>query len=103
MQLFGFPDEPAEFAGETDIVDAALVVRRPDGDDGLEDARSIRAATAKESLDHLSCMCLDNSSMGVACVEPASAAVASLASVCSSPCPLVACVAGAVHARRTVA
>ena len=43
-----------------------------------------------------------NSSMGVACVGPASAAVASLALVCSSRCPLVACVAGAVHARRTV-
>ena len=44
----------------------------------------------------------DNSSMGVARVEPASAAVAPLASICSSPCPLAACVAGAVHARRTV-
>ena len=44
----------------------------------------------------------DNSSMGVACVEPASAAVASLAPVCSSPCSRVVCAAGAVHARRTV-
>ena len=63
----------------------------------------------QESLDYLSDLCLKssllnsvNSSMGVACVGPASAAVASLAPVCSSPCPLVACVAGAVHARRTV-
>ena len=44
----------------------------------------------------------DNSSMGVACVDRASAAVASLALVCSSPRSLVACAAGAVHARRTV-
>ena len=44
----------------------------------------------------------DNSSMGVACVDLACAAVASLALVCSSPRPRVACAAGAVHARRTV-
>ena len=44
----------------------------------------------------------DNSSMGVACVDPASAAVASFAPVCSYPCSRVACAAGAVHARRTV-
>ena len=44
----------------------------------------------------------DNSSMGVACVDLASAAVASLAPVCSSPRSRVACAAGAVHARRTV-
>ena len=44
----------------------------------------------------------DNSSMGVACVVPALAAVASLASASSSPCPLASRVAGAVHARRTV-
>ena len=65
------PDEPAGFAGETDLMDAALVpaarslvsdlsgednpedaelvVRRPDGDDGLEDDRSVRVATASES------------------------------------------------------
>ena len=34
--------------------------------------------------------------------ELASAAVASLAPVCSSLCSRVACAAGAVHARRTV-
>ena len=44
----------------------------------------------------------DNSSVGVACVGPAPAAVAPLASVFSSPCPLAARVAVAVHARRTV-
>ena len=44
----------------------------------------------------------DNSSMGVACVGSAPAAVAPLASVFSSPCPLAACDAGAVHTRRTV-
>ena len=44
----------------------------------------------------------DNSSMGVACVDLACAAVASLAPVCSSPRSRVACAAGAVHARRTV-
>ena len=44
----------------------------------------------------------DNSSMGVACVGSAPAAVAPLASVFSSPCPLAARVAVAVHARRTV-
>ena len=44
----------------------------------------------------------DNSSMGVACVGPAFAAVASLASASSSPGSLASCVAGAVHARRTV-
>ena len=43
-----------------------------------------------------------NSSMGVACVDLASAAVASLAPVCSSARSRVACAAGAVHARRTV-
>ena len=43
-----------------------------------------------------------NSSMGVACVEPASAAVASLAPVCSYLCSRVARAAGAVHARRAV-
>ena len=45
----------------------------------------------------------DNSSMGVACVDPASAAAVSLAPVCSYPCSRVACAAGAVHVRRTVA
>ena len=44
----------------------------------------------------------DNSSMGVACVVSASAAVASLATASSSPCPLASRVAGAVHSRRTV-
>ena len=44
----------------------------------------------------------DNSSLGVACVEPASAAVASLAPVCLFPCSRVVCAAGVVHVRRTV-
>ena len=43
-----------------------------------------------------------NSSMGVACVVPASAAVAPLATASSTSCPLASCVAGSVHARRTV-
>ena len=43
-----------------------------------------------------------NSSVGVACVVPASAAVAPVATASSSSCPLASCVAGAVHARRTV-
>ena len=43
-----------------------------------------------------------NSSIGVACVVPASASVAPLATASSSSCPLASCVAGAVHARRTV-
>ena len=43
-----------------------------------------------------------NSSMDVACVVPASAAVALSATASSSSCPLASCVAGAVHARRTV-
>ena len=40
--------------------------------------------------------------MGVACVVLASAAVSPLATASSSSCPLASCVAGAVHARRTV-
>ena len=44
----------------------------------------------------------DNSSIGVASVVPALAAVASPASASSCPCPLASRVAGAVHARRTV-
>ena len=36
----------SEFDCETDLGDAELVVRGPDGDDGIEDARSVRAATA---------------------------------------------------------
>ena len=43
-----------------------------------------------------------NSSMGVACVDPAIAAVASPASASSCPCPLASRVAVAVHARHTV-
>ena len=43
-----------------------------------------------------------NSSMDVACVGPASAVVALSATASSSSCPLASCVAGAVHARRTV-
>ena len=43
-----------------------------------------------------------NSSMDVARVVPASAAVAPSATTSSSSCPLASCVAGAVHARRTV-
>ena len=43
-----------------------------------------------------------NSSMGVACVDPALAAVASPASASSCPCPLASRVAVAVHARHTV-
>ena len=89
------PHDPAEFAGETDLVDAALVsstpreidpedaelVRRPDCD-----ARSVRAATAGESKGIIGSLVLhvpesslpnsDNSSMGVVCVEAASAVVA---------------------------
>ena len=45
---------------------------------------------------------LSNSSMDVACVGPASAVVALSATASSSSCPLASCVAGAVHARRTV-
>ena len=52
------------------------------------------------SLDHLS-LNSDKSSMGVACVVPPLAAVASLATASSSPCPRDSRVAGAVHARRT--
>ena len=40
--------------------------------------------------------------MGVACVDLASAAVASVAPLCSSPRSRGACAAAAVHARRTV-
>ena len=36
----------SEFDCETDLGDAELVVRGPDGDDGIEDARSVPAATA---------------------------------------------------------
>ena len=43
-----------------------------------------------------------NSSMDVAYVWPASAVVALSATASSSSCPLASCVAGAVHARRTV-
>ena len=53
----------------------------------------------ERSVSQSSCLNSDNSSMGVACVDPASAAVASLAPVLSSPCSCVA--AGAVHARYT--
>ena len=63
---------------------------------------------AKESLDHLSDMCLGHLSWihiihpWVLHVLPASAAVAPLVTASSSSCPLASCVAGAVHARRTV-
>ena len=43
-----------------------------------------------------------NSSMDVACVGTASAVVALSAAASSSSCPPASCVAGAVHARRTV-
>ena len=56
----------------------------------------------ERSVSQSSCLNSDNSSMGVACVDLASAAVASLAPVLSSPCSRVACAAGAVHARYTV-
>ena len=66
-------------------------------------------ATASESTGIIGSLVLvtslansDNSFMGVACVDLASAAVAFLAPVCSSPRSRVACAAGAVHARRTV-
>ena len=53
----------------------------------------------ERSVSQSSCLNSDNSSMGVAlcasCCCPS-------ASVCSSPCPLAARVAAAVHARRTV-
>ena len=56
----------------------------------------------ERSVTQSSCLNSDNSSMGVACVDPASAAVAPPAPVSSSPCARVASAAGAVHARRTV-
>ena len=56
----------------------------------------------ERSVTQSSCLNPDNSSMGVACVDPASAAVAPPAPVSSSPCARVASAAGAVHARRTV-
>ena len=56
----------------------------------------------ERSVSQSSCLNSDNSSMGVACVDPASAAAAFLAPVLSSPCSRVACAAGAVHARYTV-
>ena len=56
----------------------------------------------ERSVTQSSCLNSDNSSMGVACVDPASAAVAPPAPVSSSPCARVASASGAVHARRTV-
>ena len=44
----------------------------------------------------------DDSSMGVACVGPASAAVAPLATAFSYPCPFASCIAGAVHTSHCV-
>ena len=79
-------------------------------EDGLDDCRFRRVPTAgvdlehatagestgiigllERSVSHSSLLNSVNSSMGVACVGLASAAVASLASVCSFPCPFVAC------------
>ena len=51
-------------------------------------------------MSQSSCLNSDNSSMGVA--PSALPAVAPSASIFSSPCPLAARVAAAVHARRTV-
>ena len=63
-------------------------------------------ATACESEENLGfrevSINSSNSSMGVACVDPAIAAVASPASASSCPCPLASRVAVAVHARHTV-
>ena len=56
----------------------------------------------ERSVSQSSCLNSDNSSMGVACVDSALPAVAPSASGVSSPCPIAARVAAAVHARRTV-
>ena len=107
-------------ASETDPENAetALAASEEADHEVLESARLARAprrsgpsahATASESTGIIGSLVLstslpnsDNSSMGVACVDLASAAVASLAPLCSSPRSRVACAAGAVHARRTV-
>ena len=116
-------------AGETDLEDADLVRSLASGFAGSVNRElqfqvcvsarrsgpSVRLnahATASESTGIIgSLVCdmsesslpnSDNSSMGVACVDLASAAVASLAPVCSSPRSRAVCAAGAVHARRTV-
>ena len=107
-------------AGETDPENAVTPFAASEEADHevLESARLVRAprrsgpsahATASESTGIIGSLVLStslpnshNSSMGVACVDLASAAVASLAPVCSSPRSRGACAGAAVHARRTV-
>ena len=107
-------------AGETDPENAetAFAASGEADQEFLESARLARAprrsgpsahATASESAGIIGSLVLstslpnsDNSSMGVACVDLASAAVASVAPVCSSPRSCGACAVAAVHARRTV-
>ena len=92
----------------------AFATNKRDLADGNVCVRSVRGggepapATACESDENLRlCQVIEshsrvNSSMGVASVRSASAAVAPLDAAFSSPCPLASCVAGAVHSRRTV-